>query len=458
MLGPINKNIVLPKASEINCDCGYSHSFGKCFSDIKNTHFEVKAFKSGYETLFARELNKISEGKSINDINNIDDMENYFYEDNCSNLKENKNLGSGKKREINKNDYMLFEKGGNVIENQDSYYTFLNGMKWSCFIMNVADKLDFYQKKLREMNLNSVNNSVLSRLENITPKEIIKKINNLIINLNDYVYPKNKYTQVDDQRNNHSHYCQNTLIKNSSKSFPANEMLTPSGNKAILSEYPLHTKEELNQYLKMLLNENIDVVYIISDKNDIFNCDDIKSNKKNIYNKPFILDEVKFKYFKYFDYFMDNSDVAVIGCGCEKKQREKYNEYPIINFELYTNNVSDRDKEKYIKFVHINNCKAGKLMDPFILENTIKFIEKEKLKTDNYNFLIHGTNGVNRISEFFVVKEIMDAINIGEKNNQSLEDILHQLKADGSPQFLNSPEVLIELTAYALAKGIPLVK
>ncbi|WP_368888092.1 protein-tyrosine phosphatase family protein [Proteus columbae] len=460
MLKPIGENKVLPKVSEINCDCGYSHPSGEYLLDIKNTSVEYKSFKPEYEILFARELKEIKE--EIN-INNSDDMDNLFYgcndKYNCSDLKENTELGNGKKREVNKKDYMLFENGGNVIENQDSYYTSLNGMKLPYFIENVADKLNFYQKKLRKMNLNGINNSVLSKLENITLKEIGKQSNKLLNNLNNYVYPKDKYTQVDNQRNKHSQFCQNTLIKNSSQIFPANEILTPSENKAILSEYPLHTKEELNQYLKMLLNENIDVVYILSDKNEIFNYNDIKSiERNNVNNNSFMLDGGKFKYFKYFDYFMNNNDVAVIGNSYEKKQSEMYDNYPIINFELYTNNVSDRDKEKYIKFVHINNWRAGTLMDPFILENTIKFIEKEKLETDNYNFLIHGTDGMNRTSEFFVIKEIMDTINNSGENNQSLEDIIHQLKADRSPHVLNSPEILIELAAYALAKGIPLVK
>ncbi|CRL61887.1 hypothetical protein [Proteus vulgaris] len=455
------QNIVLPNVSEINCDSDPSYSSGEYFLSIKNT-------SSKYEGLFAKELNKDSEEQSIN---NNEDMENCFYEQNvsdehnvsdkynCSNLKEATKLGHGKKREINKNDYMLFEKGGNVIENQDSYYTILNGMKLPFFVNNVADKLNLYQERLREINLNGVNDSVLSKLENITLKEIGKQSNKLINNLKDYVYPKDKYTQVDNQRINYIHFCQDTLIKNLSKIFPANEMLTVSGNKAILSEYPLHTKEELNQYLKMLLNEDIDVVYILSHNSELFNINDIESIKKNnANNNSIILDKDKFKYFKYFNYFANNSDVALIGNNHEENHKEMYDNYPIANFELYTNNVSDKDKGKYIKFISINNWRAGLLMDPFILENTIRFIEKEKLNTDKYNFLIHEANGMNRVNEFFAIKEIMDTINSGGKSNQSLEDIIHQLQADRSPQIFNNPEILIELAAYALAKGIPLVK
>ncbi|WIF71958.1 hypothetical protein QN092_18725 [Proteus vulgaris] len=449
------QNIVLPNVSEINCDSDPSYSSGEYFLSIKNT-------SSKYEGLFAKELNKDSEEQSIN---NNEDMENCFYEQNvsdkynCSNLKEATKLGHGKKREINKNDYMLFEKGGNVIENQDSYYTILNGMKLPFFVNNVADKLNLYQERLREINLNGVNDSVLSKLENITLKEIGKQSNKLINNLKDYVYPKDKYTQVDNQRINYIHFCQDTLIKNLSKNFPANEMLTVSGNKAILSEYPLHTKEELNQYLKMLLNEDIDVVYILSHNSELFNINDIESIKKNnANNNSIILDKDKFKYFKYFNYFANNSDVALIGNNHEENHKEMYDNYPIANFELYTNNVSDKDKGKYIKFISINNWRAGLLMDPFILENTIRFIEKEKLNTDKYNFLIHEANGMNRVNEFFAIKEIMDTINSGGKSNQSLEDIIHQLQADRSPQIFNNPEILIELAAYALAKGIPLVK
>ncbi|MEZ2685757.1 hypothetical protein ACBQ20_13265 [Proteus vulgaris] len=507
MPGSISNNMDLPIVSKINCGCDPSHSSGEYFSGIKNTSSEYKAFKPGYEALFTTELNKFSEEQSIN---KNDDMENCFYNISdeyninnkhnvsdkykCSNLTETTKSEHGKKREINKKDYMLFEKGGNVIANQDSCYKFLNGMELPKFVENVADKLKLYQERLTEMNLNGVNNSVLSKLENIGINEIGKQSNKLINNLNGYVYPKDKYTQVDNQRNNYTHFCQDTLIKNSSKNFPANEMLTSSGNKAILSEYPLHTTKELNQYLKMLLNEDIDVVYILSYNSELFNVNDIESiEKNNVNNNSFMLDGDNFKYFKYFDYFMNNSAVAVIGSDYEKTQKKMYDNYPVINFEIYTNNVSDQDKEKYIKFVHINNWKAGALMDPFILENTIRFIEKEKLNTDElnkdelntdelntdelntdelnkdelnkdelnkdkYNFLIHETNEANRINEFFAIKEIMDTINSGGKSNQSLEDIIHQLQADRSPQIFNNPEILIELTAYALAKGIPLVK
>lgn len=464
-ISQIRQNIVSQKVSEINCDSDPSHSSGERFSEIKNTLSEYKTFKPMYEDPFTTALNKVSEEQSIN---NNEDMENCFYDHhvsdehnvsdkyNCSNLKEATKLGDGKKREINKNDFMLFEKGGNVIENQDSYYTILNGMKLPFFVNNVADKLNSYQKILREMNLNGVNDSVLSKLENITLKEIGKQSNKLINNLKDYVYPKDKYTQVDNQRINYIHFCQDTLIKNSSKNFPANEMLTVSGNKAILSEYPLHTKEELNQYLKMLLNEDIDVVYILSHNSEIFNINDIESIKKNnVNNNSIILDKDKFKY---FNHFMNNSDVALIKNNHEENHKEMYDNYPIANFELYTNNVSDKDKGKYIKFISINNWVAGLLMEPFILENTIRFIEKEKLNTDKYNFLIHEANGMNRTNEFFAIKEIMDTINSGGKSNQSLEDIIHQLQADRSSQVFNNPEILIELAAYALAKGIPLVK
>ncbi|MBQ0215090.1 hypothetical protein KAH51_16705, partial [Proteus vulgaris] len=129
----------------------------------------------------------------------------------------------------------------------------------------------------------------------------------------------------------------------------------------------------------------------------------------------------------------------------------------ILNYTIYPKIVNSSQGTQKINFVHIPNWKDHTEVDATQLEMTLSSIKKEIKPSANSNSLVHCLGGIGRTIEMLLVERMMN-MSPDEKNKTSLEEMVHEIREKRTPLALYEIRQLAELTAFALANGISLLK
>ncbi|QAV22752.1 protein-tyrosine phosphatase family protein [Proteus hauseri] len=289
----------------------------------------------------------------------------------------------------------------------------------------VANSSDF----LTAVN-SRLKHDVLDKEDKLNESE--KFFNNLISK--DYL--SSRYEKVDSSRFNIK-LSRETLLKcNNDNKLPANIMSGTKNNALrIASQYPLSDTGNMENYLNSLIENEIDTVYILASDDDI-------KNKLN--NEKYFRDNNKYNDVK----IEDNSD---------KSKMILSGKQDLLDLKVYPKRIYSLLKERKVNFVHIHNWKDHTAVDATKLKETLALSKKKLDISPGSNSLIHCLAGVGRTMEMFLVEKMMN-MSSAEKQNTSLEEMVHEIREKRTPLALYQIEQLAELTVFALENDIPLLK
>ncbi|MEQ5226748.1 protein-tyrosine phosphatase family protein [Proteus cibi] len=340
--------------------------------------------------------------------------------------------------------------------------------------MNNVDMLKFnFSRSNEEVKLyNERENFLVAVKKCIGTDKYNEKAKILFNNLNGLEYSSDNYQSVENSRYSKLTYSKNTLINSGGVLLPANNVSSYDPSKmTIASQYPLNTKENLNHYLNMLFNNNIDTVYILASNEDI--KQDIKENKKDENSK--IKDSVKKELSEMgveykeddlknegFKYFRENLNLGDIKSSRIEKWALSANKKngACLDCKTYSKLVSkeNSDEKKKIHFVHIYDWKDHTGIDATKLRNTIDIIGANlKINPTKENIAVHCLAGLGRTGEFIALMEMMKRIEAGNTKGKSLESIISDLREKRSVQALYQLEQIAELVKFAINNNIPLL-
>lgn len=291
----------------------------------------------------------------------------------------------------------------------------------------VANSSDF----LAAVN-SRLKHDVLDKEDKLNESE--KLFNNLISK--DYL--SSRYEKINNSQFNIK-LSRETLLKcNDNNKLPANIIGGTKNNALrIASQYPLSDTENMERYLNSLIENKIDTVYILASDEDIEN----KLNNEKYFRNNNKYNNVEIK---------DNSHKRKMFIS-DKKDLLDLKAYPKI-IEIKPSLI-----EREVNFVHIHNWKDHTAVDATKLKETLALL-KEKLDiSSGSNSLIHCLAGVGRTMEMFLVEKMMN-MSSAEKQNTSLEEMVHEIREKRTPLALYQIEQLAELTVFALENDIPLLK
>ncbi|MBI6528204.1 hypothetical protein JEP40_03530 [Proteus vulgaris] len=280
--------------------------------------------------------------------------------------------------------------------------------------------------------------TVNSRLKhNVLDKEDkLNESEKLFNNLISKNYLHSRYKTVNNSRFG-IELCSESLLKYNNIKLPANIISgTPGNALRIASQYPKSDGENMANYLNSLIDNNIDTVYVLASDDDI-KSKLINDNKYFMNNHTY--DDVNIK---------DNPNKHKIFIS-GKKDLLDLNTYPKI--------IDSSLRKKEVNFVHIHNWKDHTAVDATKLKETLSLLREQLGISPHSNSLIHCLAGIGRTMEMFLVEKMMD-LSPAEKQNTSLEEMVHEIREKRTPLALYEIGQLAELTTFALENGIPLLK
>ncbi|MDL5168021.1 protein-tyrosine phosphatase family protein [Proteus faecis] len=287
---------------------------------------------------------------------------------------------------------------------------------------SVANSSDF---------LTAVNSKLKSNTSDIV--DILNTSKTLFNNLISNKYLSSRY-EIIDNSNFGMMLCNENLLKYNNEKLPANIISGTQDNALrVASQYPKSDEKNMENYLNSLIQNKIDTVYILASDDDI-----------------------KYNVIKYFENNRSYNDVNV------KEHSSKENKFvkdkdDILNYNIYPKVVTSPQGTQEINFVHIPNWKDHTEVDANKLEMTLCTIQKTIDLSANSNSLVHCLGGIGRTMEMLLVERMMN-MSPDEKHKTSLEEMVHEVREKRTPFALYEIRQLAELTVFALAKRIPLLK
>ena len=289
---------------------------------------------------------------------------------------------------------------------------------------NIANSSDF---------LTAVNSKLKSDAPDIM--NILNTCKILFNNLISNNYLSSRYEKIDNSRFG-MNLCNENLLKYNNEKLPANIISgTQDNSLRVASQYPKNDVKNMANYLNSLIENKIETVYILASD------DDIKNKIKNV---------------KYFESNSSYNNVNVKSQTSKENIIVKDEDY-ILNYTIYPKIVNSSQGTQKINFVHIPNWKDHTEVDATQLEMTLSSIKKEIKPSTNSNSLVHCLGGIGRTIEMLLVERMMN-MSPDEKNKTSLEEMVHEIREKRTPLALYEIRQLAELTAFALANGISLLK
>lgn len=285
--------------------------------------------------------------------------------------------------------------------------------------------------------LAAVNSKLNSKLKSDTLGivDILNTSETLFNNLISNKYLSYRYEKIDNSKFE-MNLCNENLLKYNNEKLPANIISGTQDNALrVASQYPKSDGENMGNYLNSLIQNKIDTVYILASD------DDIKYKVNNV---------------KYFKNNRSYNDVNVKEHPSKENKFVKNKDY-ILNYNIYPKVVTSPQGTQEINFVHIPNWKDHTEVDATKLKMALCSIQKTIGLSANSNSLVHCLGGIGRTMEMLLVERMMN-MSPDEKHKTSLEEMVHEVREKRTPLALYEIRQLAELTVFALANRIPLLK